>query len=145
MRQDEVFRGGFSAAEKRRRHQSAEKFRSFCRATARLNSYAAFVGWAKTSDANASGGVPTIRPCIWIKMVGTAQERLCPPCDSVAIALLRIRIMSDEDHEGLMETVHLLKSPANTARLLRSIRDADRGKVKNHEIVEPEEAGSRRK
>jgi hypothetical protein len=38
-----------------------------------------FVGWAKASDANASGGVPTVQPCIRIKMVGTAQERLCPP------------------------------------------------------------------
>jgi antitoxin YefM len=36
-------------------------------------------------------------------------------------------IMSEEDYEGLMETVHLLKSPANAARLLRSIKDSDRG------------------
>jgi antitoxin YefM len=34
-------------------------------------------------------------------------------------------LMSQEDYEGLMETVHLLKSPANAARLLRSINDAD--------------------
>jgi antitoxin YefM len=40
-------------------------------------------------------------------------------------------IMSEEDYDGLMETVHLLKSPANAARLLRSIKDADRGKLKN--------------
>jgi antitoxin YefM len=45
--------------------------------------------------------------------------------------------MSEEDHEGLMETVHLLKSPANVARLLRSIKDADRGRMKKHETVEP--------
>jgi hypothetical protein len=37
------------------------------------------VGWAKRPDANASGGVPTIQRRIRIKMVGTAQERLCPP------------------------------------------------------------------
>jgi hypothetical protein len=37
------------------------------------------VGWAKTPDANASGVVPTIQPRTGIKMVGTAQERLCPP------------------------------------------------------------------
>jgi antitoxin YefM len=51
-------------------------------------------------------------------------------------------IMSEEDYEGLMETVHLLKSPANAARLLRSIKDADRGKLKKRETVEPKKAGS---
>jgi antitoxin YefM len=54
-------------------------------------------------------------------------------------------IMSEEDYEGLMETVHLLKSPANAARLLRSIKDADRGKLKKREIVESSKAGSPRK
>jgi antitoxin YefM len=49
-------------------------------------------------------------------------------------------IMSEEDYEGLMETVHLLKSPANAARLLRSIKDADRGKLKVRELVEPAKA-----
>jgi antitoxin YefM len=54
-------------------------------------------------------------------------------------------IMSEEDYEGLMETVHLLKSPANAARLLRSIKDAERGKLKKRETVEPKKAGSPRK
>jgi antitoxin YefM len=54
-------------------------------------------------------------------------------------------IMSEEDYEGLMETMHLLKSPANAARLLRSIKDADRGKLKKREVVEPKKAGSPRK
>jgi hypothetical protein len=40
------------------------------------------VGWAKPPDANASGGVPTIQsPDPEMAMVGTAQERLCPPYD----------------------------------------------------------------
>jgi antitoxin YefM len=50
-------------------------------------------------------------------------------------------IMSEEDYEGLMETVHLLKSPANAARLLRSIKDADRGKLKAREVIRPAKAG----
>jgi antitoxin YefM len=50
-------------------------------------------------------------------------------------------IMSEADYEGLMETVHLLNSPANAARLLRSIKDADRGRLKKREIVEPAKAG----
>jgi antitoxin YefM len=54
-------------------------------------------------------------------------------------------LISEEDYEGLMETVHLLKSPANAARLLRSIKDADRGKLKARNIVAPKKAGSPRK
>ncbi len=42
-------------------------------------------------------------------------------------------IMSEDDYEGLMETVHLLKSPGNAARLLRSINDADQGKLTERE------------
>jgi antitoxin YefM len=68
-------------------------------------------------------------------------------CDSRAPLLVTrqnarsVVIMSEDDYEGLMETVHLLKSPANAARLLRSIKDADRGKLKKREIVEPAKAG----
>jgi antitoxin YefM len=38
-------------------------------------------------------------------------------------------LMSEDDYEGLMETVHVLKSPGNATRLLRSINDADQGKL----------------
>jgi antitoxin YefM len=41
--------------------------------------------------------------------------------------------MSEADYEGLMETVHLLKSPGNAARLLRSIKDGDQGKLTKHQ------------
>ncbi|MDO9563815.1 MAG: type II toxin-antitoxin system prevent-host-death family antitoxin [Bradyrhizobium sp.] len=54
-------------------------------------------------------------------------------------------LMSEEDYEGLMETVHLLKSPANAARLLRSIAQADQGKLTERDIAEPAEAGSKAK
>ena len=49
-------------------------------------------------------------------------------------------LMAEDDYEGLMETVHLLKSPANAARLLRSIGDADRGKMTERELIESEKA-----
>jgi antitoxin YefM len=54
-------------------------------------------------------------------------------------------LISEEDYEGLMETVHLLKSPANAARLLRSIKEADQGKLTERDIVEPAKAGSNAK
>ena len=51
-------------------------------------------------------------------------------------------LMSEDDYEGLMETVHLLRSPANATRLLRSIDDADQGKLTEREPDEPAQAGS---
>jgi antitoxin YefM len=51
-------------------------------------------------------------------------------------------LISEEDYEGLMETVHLLKSPANAARLLRSIQQADQGQLTERDAVEPAKAGS---
>lgn len=35
-----------------------------------------------------------------------------------------------EEYEAMQETLHLLRSPANADRLLRSIRSADAGKAK---------------
>jgi antitoxin YefM len=46
-------------------------------------------------------------------------------------------LMAEDDYEGLMETVHLLKSPANALRLLRSIQSADQGKLKQRNPVAP--------
>ncbi|HEV7599363.1 MAG TPA: type II toxin-antitoxin system Phd/YefM family antitoxin [Bradyrhizobium sp.] len=40
-------------------------------------------------------------------------------------------LMSEQGYDGLMETVHLLNSPANAARLLRAIADADRDMLTN--------------
>ena len=40
-------------------------------------------------------------------------------------------LMSEQDYDGLMETVHLLNSPANAERLLHAIADADRDLLTN--------------
>jgi antitoxin YefM len=37
-----------------------------------------------------------------------------------------------------METVHLLRSPANAARLLSSLQQADRGDLSEMELSEPQ-------
>jgi len=50
-------------------------------------------------------------------------------------------LMSEDEYEGLMETVHLLKSPANAVRLLRAIKEADDGKLTERELIEPTKAG----
>jgi antitoxin YefM len=44
-------------------------------------------------------------------------------------------LMSEEDYDGLMETVHLLNSPTNAVRLLRSIADAEQDKLTDRAIV----------
>lgn len=44
-------------------------------------------------------------------------------------------VMSLEHFNGLMETVHLLRSPVNAAHLSKSIAQYRAGKTKQHELV----------
>jgi antitoxin YefM len=53
-------------------------------------------------------------------------------------------LISEEEYEGLMETVHLLKSPANAARLMRSIAEADRGKMTAREPLKAKRSSKTR-
>jgi antitoxin YefM len=45
-------------------------------------------------------------------------------------------MLSEAEYEGMVETLHLLRSPANAERLLRSIKSADAGRVIAREIEE---------
>lgn len=45
-------------------------------------------------------------------------------------------MMSETEFEGWQETVHLLSSPANARRLLRSIRSAEAGAAQPQELQE---------
>ena len=44
----------------------------------------------------------------------------------------------DSTDSSLLETLHLLRSPANAERLLRSIDEARAGQVTAHELVDPD-------
>ena len=47
-------------------------------------------------------------------------------------------IMSLEDYNSMMETLHLLRSPRNAARLLEASRDAGEGKnIIERELIGP--------
>jgi antitoxin YefM len=45
-------------------------------------------------------------------------------------------MMSEEEYNGMIETLHLLRSPANANRLIRSITAADAGKLRKRSLVE---------
>ena len=47
-------------------------------------------------------------------------------------------MIAEDEYEAIMETLHLLRSPANAARLLRSIEEADAGSLSEHDPVEAE-------
>lgn len=71
------------------------------------------------------------------------MEEVCDSRDALVVTRQNARsvvIMSEDEYEGLMETLHLLRSPANAARLLRSIEDADAGKVAEHALIEDKPA-----
>ena len=45
-------------------------------------------------------------------------------------------IIAEDEYEAMMETLHLLRSPANAARLLRSIEEANAGSLNEHDLIE---------
>lgn len=45
-------------------------------------------------------------------------------------------VMSLDQFNGLMETVHLLKSPANAAHLAKSIKQYRKGQTKEHVLID---------
>ena len=46
-------------------------------------------------------------------------------------------VVSEEEFDGWMETLHLLRSPANARRLLQSIASANAGKLDERDLIEP--------
>jgi antitoxin YefM len=53
-------------------------------------------------------------------------------------------VMSLDTYNSLMETVHLLRSPANAAHLQQSLEQADRGELLEHPLIDADQldAGS---
>jgi antitoxin YefM len=52
-----------------------------------------------------------------------------------------IVVLREEDYEGMLETIHLLQSPANAKRLLSSIKSAEAGASKERRLTKAVRAG----
>jgi antitoxin YefM len=69
------------------------------------------------------------------------MDEVCDSRDVIHVTRQNARsvvIVSEEEYEGMLETMHLLRSPANARRLLRSIEAANSGKLKEHKTPEQE-------
>ncbi|KIZ38944.1 MULTISPECIES: type II toxin-antitoxin system prevent-host-death family antitoxin [Rhodopseudomonas] len=67
------------------------------------------------------------------------MDQVCDSRDALHVTRQNARgavMISEEEYDSLMETLHLLKSPANAVRLLRSIAEADSGTTAEHEPIE---------
>jgi antitoxin YefM len=51
-------------------------------------------------------------------------------------------LVSAEQWRSLMETAHLLRSPANAGRLLRGIADAEAGRTEVQALIDPQHDGA---
>ena len=70
-------------------------------------------------------------------------------CDSAAPLIVTrqnarpVVLISLEEFRAMEETMHLLSSPANAERLLRSIANAEAGNFVEHDIIEPDDTGKK--
>ncbi len=46
-------------------------------------------------------------------------------------------VLDKEEYDGIMETLHLLRSPKNAERLLHSIAELEAGKGITHDLIDP--------
>jgi antitoxin YefM len=51
-------------------------------------------------------------------------------------------VMSLDTYNSLLETVHLLRSPANAAHLQRSLEQAERGELLAHPLIDTDQFGA---
>jgi antitoxin YefM len=68
--------------------------------------------------------------------LATYMDKVCDSHDALVVTRQNARsvvMISEDEYEGMLETLHLLRSPANAADLLRSMADLDEGKGIEHD------------
>lgn len=73
------------------------------------------------------------------KNLAAIMDRVTADHDAVIITRQKAKpvvVMSLEDYNSIQETAYLLRSPANAARLRRSIEQVERGEAKVRELLD---------
>jgi antitoxin YefM len=71
--------------------------------------------------------------------LASAMTRVCEDHDPLIVTRIghpSVVMMSLDDYRALEETAYLLRSPANAARLMRSIEEINAGKATVRELIE---------
>jgi antitoxin YefM len=69
------------------------------------------------------------------------MDQVCDRRDALVVTRQNARsvvLISEDEYEGILETLHLLRSPTNAARLMHSIEEADSGNLVEHGLIEEE-------
>jgi antitoxin YefM len=71
------------------------------------------------------------------------MDEVCDNRDPLTVTRQNARsvvMMSEEEYESIMETLHLLRNPANAAHLLRGLKEAETGAMIERDIIKPKKA-----
>ncbi len=75
------------------------------------------------------------------KDLAKTMEKVCDDHSPIIITRKDARsvvMMSLEDFNAIEETAYLLRNPANAERLRQSMKQADEGELKIHDLIEEE-------
>lgn len=67
------------------------------------------------------------------------MDEVCDTRDVLHVTRQNARsvvMLSQDEYESMIETLHLLQSPRNAERLLRSVEAANCGELAEHELVD---------
>ena len=74
------------------------------------------------------------------------MDEVCDNRDPLTVTRQNARsvvMISEEEYDSMIETLHLLRSPANAAHLARGLKEAETGSLIERDIVEPKKKSRR--
>ena len=74
------------------------------------------------------------------------MDEVCDNRDPLTVTRQNARsvvMISEEEYDSMIETLHLLRSPANAAHLARGLKEAETGSLIERNIVEPKKKSRR--